>query len=86
MGEDRDYPSTTVGWPPDDLKWDTSSQYRAVAGQLHHVSRTTYVTPNDVDGGTSVSSDDNLLELARISTFWFWSVSGDQHIASGMGE
>ena len=23
-------------------------------------------------------------EVARISTFWFWSVSGDQHIDSGM--
>ena len=45
----------------------------------------TNVRPNDVDRGSCLSSDENSSELARISTSWFWSVSGDQHIASGMG-
>ena len=45
----------------------------------------TNVRSNDVDGGSSLSSDKNSSELAHISTLWFWPVSGDQHIASGMG-
>ena len=38
-----------------------------------------------VHEGRSRSSVGNSSQLARISTFCFWSVSGDKHIASGMG-